>query len=68
MFSRIEKIIGAVIILAGFVWVVGVVGADDFATDAMVFGPVVPLLGKLAAGCVAMFGGLAIYKRGCRYE
>lgn len=46
MFSRLRKKIGAVLVLVGFVALIGMAGADDVAVVNGVHSPIVPLILK----------------------
>lgn len=63
MFSRLRKKIGAVLVLVGFVALIGMAGADDVAVAGGVHSPIVPLilkgilfLGMMGTGAVLLGG------------
>lgn len=68
MLRKVTRAIGGALIASGFIWLLMVASADDFETDVMVFGPVLPLMVKAAAGLVVMLAGLVIMRGGCANE
>ena len=69
MFSRVKNIgyiAGIVLIGISFVWLIGVVGADDFNTDVMVFNPFIPVVAKAVIGLVGLGIGALLVNGGAR--
>ena len=63
MFSRLRKRIGAVLVLVGFIALIGMAGADDVAVANGIHSPIIPLvfkgilfLGMMAGGAVLIGG------------
>ena len=63
MFSRLRKRIGAVLILVGFIALIGMAGADDVAVANGIHSPIIPLilkgilfLGMMTGGAVLIGG------------
>ena len=60
MFSRLRKKIGAVLVLVGFVALIGMAGADDVAVANGVHSPMLPLLLKGILFLTMMAGGAVL--------
>ena len=69
MFSRVKNIgyiVGIVLVGMSFIWLAGVLGADDFNTDAMVFTPFIPVALKAFIGLVGLGIGALLINGGAR--
>ena len=60
MFSRLRKRIGAVLVLVGFVALIGMAGADDVAVANGIHSPIVPLILKSVLFLSMMAGGAVL--------